>query len=438
MKIAGVISEYNPFHKGHAYHLAQTRAMVGGDTGIVCVMSGNYVQRGEPAVFEKHARALAAVLTGADLVLELPLPFVLSSAEGYADGAVALLDGLKCVDFLSFGSESGDIHELRQAAGLLLDPRLIPIMKNELKSGVSFAAARQKAAETLYNELYLRSGGIDGADYRKLDVLSSPNNILGIEYLKSIIKRNWKIEPVTVKRIGTGHNEMLKTEGPASASMIRQKLRKGLEIWDDLPMSSMIVFREELENGFAPVFYDALENAILSKLRTMPANDFMKLPDSSEGLGLRLMKYARTETGLEGIMEKAKSKRYARSRLRRMLLCAYLGITAGSKPETPPYARVLACSEQGRKIINMIDQEMPVITNPRESGAWAALRKPYLSSKPVRRTCTSLPIRTPKTGREARNGKSGLRSFSPRKNKEDRLGWLISHGQIKASLSMTG
>ncbi|NLO48046.1 MAG: nucleotidyltransferase family protein [Clostridiales bacterium] len=364
MNIAGVISEYNPFHKGHAYHIAQTRAMLGADTGIVCVMSGNYVQRGEPAVFEKHARALAAILTGADLVLELPLPFVLSSAEGFADGAVALLDKLKCVDYLSFGSESGEIHQLKQAAELLLDPRLIPYLKEALKTGVSYAEARQTAAEALFNELYINAAARDSDRYRKLNVMSAPNNILAIEYIKSVLKRKSQITPVTVKRIGAGHDEADHMNGPASASRLRQKLREGLDIWDDLPMSAMIVFREELESGFAPVIIDTLETAVLSKLRTMSADDFMNLPDASEGLGLRLMKYAREGISPEAILDKAKTKRYARSRIRRMLMCAYLGITNDSKPEAPPYARVLACNARGRSIINLIDNNMPVITKP--------------------------------------------------------------------------
>jgi predicted nucleotidyltransferase len=350
LRIAGVVSEYNPFHKGHGYHLGQTRALLGADTGLVCVMSGNFVQRGEPAAFEKHARALAAVLSGADLVLELPVPFVLRSAEGFALGAVSLLHSLGCVDFLSFGSESGDLDELKQAAALLAEPGFSEELKKALKTGMSFAAARQIAAET-------RIG-------RKLHALELPNNNLGIEYIKAIGTLGSGIVPITVKRIGAGHDQTGAGPGPLSASQLRDKLKKGLDILEDLDMAAMIVFREELTNGLAPITIDAMELPILARLRSMSACDYELLPDATEGLGLRLMHYAKTETSIRAILEKSKTKRYAMSRLRRMVLCAYLGITAQSSPKSPLYARVLACNARGREIINRIDQNMPVITKP--------------------------------------------------------------------------
>lgn len=353
MSIAGIVAEYNPFHTGHLIHIERTRQAVGENAGIVCVMSGNFVQRGEPAVYEKHARALVALLSGADLVLELPVPYVLSSAEGFASGAVSLLDSLNCVDLISFGSESGDISELRETAELLLDPALDELVKSELSQGVSYARARHSAAEKLSS--------------RKLEILKTPNNILAIEYIKALIRLGSKMEPWTFRRIGAGHDKKEAVSGTASASFLRERLRGGLDINGYIPEAAAIVFHEETVNGYAPVFIDALEAAMLSRLRSMSAEEYEKLPDASEGLGLRLMKHARKEAGLTAVLDKAKTKRYAYSRVRRMVMCAFLGISAEDRPARPPYARVLACNAKGREILKRADKSIPVITKPAEA-----------------------------------------------------------------------
>lgn len=350
MKIAGIVAEYNPFHTGHLIHIERTRQAVGEEAGIVCVMSGNFVQRGEPAVFEKHARALAAVLSGADLVLELPVPYVLSSAEGFAFGAVSLLDSLKCVDYISFGSEAGSVSELRKTAELLLEPALDAVLKEELGRGVSYAAARHSAAERL-SEL-------------KLDILKTPNNILGIEYIKAIIRLKSTLEPITFKRAGAGHDEKSASNGIASASMLRERLRDGLDINGYVPETAALVFHEETACGRAPVFMDSLETAILYRLRSMSKEEYEALPDASEGLGFRLMKHARKEASLTAVIDRVKTKRYAYSRIRRMVMCAFLGIQSNTRPKKPPYARVLACNIKGRDILRQIQKSIPVITKP--------------------------------------------------------------------------
>ena len=263
MRIAGIICEYNPFHNGHAHQLAVLR-----EAGYapVCVMSGDYVQRGEPAVIPAAARAEAAVRCGAALVLELPPSYALRSAEGFADGGVELLDRLGCAEALCFGSESGDAEALLATARTLLSPELVPLLKQELAGGASFPAARQRALERL---------GAPGAA-----LLERPNSILAVEY-----------------RLAAG------------------------------------------------------ERAMLARLRAMGEEAFAALPFGSEGLWQKVMHACRTEASLEGILAAAKSKRYPRTRLMRMLLCGFLGLTEQQLTEPAPYVRVLALDADGRAIL---------------------------------------------------------------------------------------
>lgn len=347
MKILGIVSEYNPFHNGHKLHIDESKKVISRDTATVCVMSGDFVQRGEAAIFSKHARAEAAVRGGADLVLELPLPWALSSAEGFARGSVGLLGALNCVDFLSFGSECGDMSVLNSLATALLDPNLDAEIREELKSGISYAAARQNALSKSIGSL---------ADY-----LEKPNNILAVEYLKAIYNQRLRIEPITIKRIGAGHDE----EG-GSASDIRNMLEGGKPIKKFVPKEAYEIFHREIEQGRGPVTMEALECAILSRFRMMSEKDFSDIPDDSEGLGNRLFAAAREETSLDGVLSAAKSKRYALSRLRRMCMCAALGIKKEDSEGLPPYARVLAANEAGKSVLKTMSDKasIPVITKP--------------------------------------------------------------------------
>ena len=347
MKLIGIATEYNPFHNGHLQHISESKNLVSQDSAVVCVMSGDFVQRGEAAVFSKFARAEAAVKGGADLVLELPLPWALSSAEGFARGAVGLLGALNCIDYLSFGSECGDISILSSLATAVMDPALDLEIREELKSGISYAAARQLALSKSIGSL--------------ADHLETPNNILAIEYLKAIYNQRLRLEPITIKRIGAGHDE----EG-GSASDIRKMLSNGKPIKHYVPKDSGLVFHRESEQGRGPVFMEHLETAVLSRFRMMSDEDFMNIPDDSEGLGNRLYDAAHEETTLDGILAAAKSKRYALARLRRMSLCAALGIKRGQADGIPPYARVLAANDKGRSALKLISEKslIPVITKP--------------------------------------------------------------------------
>ncbi|NLH00380.1 MAG: nucleotidyltransferase family protein [Clostridiales bacterium] len=347
MKIIGIIAEYNPFHNGHMYHIEESRKSVSEDTAVVCVMSGDFVQRGEAAIFSKYARAEAAVMCGADLVLELPLPWAISSAEKFSEGAVGLLDALGCIDYISFGSECGDLEILSKISSSLLNPSVHASIADELKTGISYASARQNAAAKQIGEL---------AKY-----LSTPNNILAVEYLKALQNLASGIKPITVRRFGAGHDE----EG-GSASSIRGMIAAGKSISAYVPHRAMEVYARETEQGRGPVTMSSLECAILSRLRMLKESDFASLPDYAEGLSNRIYSAARTETSLESIYSSVKTKRYALSRIRRMCISAALGIKAGDTDGIPPFARILALNEKGRNVAKIISEKssIPVIAKP--------------------------------------------------------------------------
>ena len=348
MKAAGIICEYNPIHSGHTRHIEETRrALGGGPSAIVCVMSGNFVQRGDFAVFSKHARALAAVRSGADLVVELPSPYALSSAEGFARAGVYILDGL--CDYISFGSESGDIGALTKAAEGIVKPEADIIIKEWLNRGLPYAAALQKAADAILPDA-------------RAELFKTPNNLLGIEYLKAIAATGSSLKPITVKRTGGAHDG---AEG-RSSSALRKALYSGGEPWRHMPAVAAGVYREEIAAGRGPVTMKSCELAMLSRLRVMRIEEFADLPGVSEGLDRRFARYAATEPTLAAILEKVKTKRYAMSRIRRMLVCACLGITAADTREPPPYIRVLALNAVGAKLIKeaRTGAGLPIVTKP--------------------------------------------------------------------------
>lgn len=353
MNISGIISEYNPFHMGHKHHIDQTRAELGADTGIICVMSGNFVQRGEPAAFTKNARAECAVHGGADLVLELPLPWALSSAEGFARGAVGVLGATGVVSHLSFGSECGNVAPLDEAARVLLRPEMDAIIKNKLTEGISYAEARQAAAEALAG--------------KPIPELRSPNNILGIEYIKAIYEQRLGIEPITVRRIGAGHDRRGGGELP-SASELRSRLGRGESIIANMPEKCAEVLEREMRCGRGPVMGAALDTAVISRLRMLPQSAYEELPDSAEGLGLRLCRAAKSEVCVDAVIAAAATKRYAVSRIRRMIMCAALGLKAGDADGRPPYIRVLAANAKGCAILKKMRERatLPIITKPAE------------------------------------------------------------------------
>lgn len=329
MKITGIICEYNPLHLGHKKQLDAVRTAVP-DGGIVCLMSGNFTQRGQPAVFHKALRAEAAVRCGADLVLELPVTAALSSAEGFAAGGVSILSGF--CDSLCFGGEAADPALFLKTAEILLSDAFPPVLRSELDKGLSFPAAREKALLAL------------GGD---TSLVATPNNILGVEYCKAILQQGSDLRPMPVLRGGSYHDTHADSENP-SATAVRQLMEDGQSWQAFVPREAAAVF----ENGAIHTIA-AGERAILARLRCLTDDEFEALPFGSEGLWRKLMRAARKEGTLEGIINAVKSKRYTRTRLDRMVMCAFLGITQTMLDTPAPYARVLALNDRGREILKL-------------------------------------------------------------------------------------
>ena len=349
MTIVGIICEYNPFHRGHRKQFSEIRERFGTDAAIVCLMSGNYVQRGAPAVFDREVRARAAMFCGADLVLELPLPWALSSAEGFARGGVSILAATGVVDTLAFGSECGNAAKLQRAAKALLRADFPDALREELAKGLSFAAARESAARALIGE--------DAA------VLREPNDILGVEYCKALLQSGSTIAPLAILRKVVGHNGGA-AKGFASASHIRELLTNGEDASAYLTAESAAIYARECAAGRAPVTMQNAERAVLSRLRAMCEEDFARYDSGNEGLYRRFYDAARTAASVDELLSAVKTKRYAYARLRRMLLAAYLDVTAADVPPEVPYLRVLACNERGRKLLKTIKKpgSAPVLT----------------------------------------------------------------------------
>lgn len=326
MHISGIICEYNPLHLGHQKQLNHLKAQ---GHAVVCLMSGNFVQRGQPAILNKTVRARAAIECGADLVLELPVTAALSSAEGFAAGGVAILARL--CDGLCFGAENAGCSSLMDTAQALLSPDFSPLLRKKLEKGLSFPAARQAA---------LAEMGLDTA------LLEKPNNILAVEYCKAILAQNADLIPLPIVRGGDYHDTQAHPEDP-SATAVRQLMVAGQDYLAFLPGKAQPVVAKAaihtLQQG---------EKAMLAHLRTMTDAEFKALPYGSEGLWRKFMHACRAENSLEEIIAVTKSKRYTRTRIDRMAMCAFLGLTAADMAAPVPYCRVLAFNDRGRAILN--------------------------------------------------------------------------------------
>ena len=330
MGITGIICEYNPFHLGHRKQFDIIRQRKGESEAIVCLMSGDFVQRGHPAIIDKTLRAKAAVSCGADLVLELPVTAALSSAEGFASRGVEILSSF--CHSLCFGAESDDSAALLATAGALLSDEFPPLLRAQLDKGLSFPSARQAALEEM---------GLDGA------LVTQPNNILAIEYCKAILSQHSPMAPFPILRQGSYHDAAPDRENP-SATAVRA-LMTGSHDWKScVPTPAQAIFESATLHTLS-----AGERAILARLRTMDDAEFEALPYGSEGLWRKLMHAARRESTLEDILTAVKSKRYTRSRLDRMVMCAFLGLTAADLDQPAPYTRVLALNDRGREVLKV-------------------------------------------------------------------------------------
>ena len=326
MKIVGILCEYNPLHLGHAKQIRKIRESAGEECAVVCLMSGNFVQRGYPAIFDKGLRARAALEAGADLVLELPVQYCLSSAEGFAAGAVSIL-GSFC-DEMSFGAEHPDGDALIATARALLSPEFPAHLRRHLDAGLSFPAARAKALADM------------GADN---SLLMSPNDILAVEYCKAILAQNSPMAPAPIRREGSYHDLEADPENP-SATALRALIENSRDFRPFVPT--------DLFAGATVHTLAQGEKAVLARLRTMTDGEFEALPYGSEGLWRKFMRECRQKNTLEEILTAVKSKRYTRTRLDRMMMCAFLGLTKDDLDSPAPYARILGFNARGRQVLH--------------------------------------------------------------------------------------
>ena len=353
-KVVGIIAEYNPFHNGHLYHLQKSLQNTGSSYSVA-IVSGNFTQRGSTSLVDKWAKTEMAIKNGIDLVIELPLLYSISSAENFAEGAIKLLNSLKVIDYLSFGSESGDISTLNMIADVLMkEPKAYKnILSHELSKGLSFPKARENALLMYLNDIR-----------RFSNVLSSPNNILGIEYLKALKKLKSPITPVTVERYNTGYHDTSYNGNVASATAIRNIVKNNG--WDILrkvvPENTFSTLLENIKVGHVVPDLSVFERQIIYNLRKMSIQEIAELPDVSEGLENAIKNTANSCNSVVEFLNIIKSKRYTNTRIQRILLYALLGITkkdmALSK-KAIPYIRVLGFNQKGKHLISEIAKANP-------------------------------------------------------------------------------
>lgn len=364
MKTVGIISEYNPFHNGHKYHIEAAKEACSADH-CVCIMSGSFVQRGEPSIFDKWTRAEMAVLNGADLVIELPVIYACQPAEIFALGAIKILNALGIIDFICFGSELGDTDALHTLARLLHNEPVAfrLLLKKQLELGVSYPRAVSTA---LSSYLGSESEAVTG------DILGNPNNVLGIEYIKALMALHSNIEPVAVKRMSSDHNDTGIAGSIASATAIRHEIKKnGItgKVRQAMPDNCITLIEASMRNGRHPLFLDSFSDLLLYKLRTLGEAELGNFLNAREGIENRLKKFSLSCTGSEELLERVKTKRYTRTYLQR-LLCHILldmnkqDVSIFKAHDCPAYIRVLAFNQKGTGLLKKINSHSvyPVIS----------------------------------------------------------------------------
>ena len=353
-KVLGIVGEYNPFHNGHLYHLTESKKMTSSNY-TVAVISGNFTQRGSTAIIDKWSRAEMAIKNGIDLVVELPVLYATSSAENFADGAIKILDSLKVVDYISFGAETSDIDILNNFADILYKEPLKyrSFLTHELKKGLSFPKARENALLMYLN-----------GNRKYINVLSSPNNVLGIEYIKALKKHKSNIKPVSIARFETGYNDVTYSSNIASATAIRNIVKNGGfdALRKLLPNSSYSILIDNIKQGHIVPDLSVFEKQIIYNLRSMYPEEIAELAEVSEGLEHSLINAADSCNTLADLLSKIKSKRYTSTRLQRILLYSLLNITTKDielSKKAMPYIRVLGLNNRGKFLISEIAKANP-------------------------------------------------------------------------------
>ncbi len=349
----GVVAEFDPFHRGHAHLLARVRALCP-EHGVICVMSGHFTQRGSAAAVDKWARAEMALRGGADLVLELPVLWAAAPAETFARGAVGLLLDTGLVDTLAFGSECGETAPLARLAAALDGEEAQAALRAHLARGLSFAAARQAAMREVL-----------GAE---AELLSGPNNNLGVEYLRAARRRGSAVRALTVPRQGAAHDGARAEGGYASASLLRRLLAAGA--WEEmapyLPPESLAILRRRHGEGLCPADLSRCELGVLARLRAMGEGELKRLPGWEPGLERRLARAARESVTLAELYDRAKTRRCPEARVRRMVLWAFLGLTEEDRRAQAPYLRPLGCNRRGRALLRAMEEtaRLPRLIRP--------------------------------------------------------------------------
>lgn len=352
--VLGIVSEYNPFHNGHLLHLQDSKKLTHTDFTIA-VMSGNFVQRGDTSIVDKWTKAEMALKAGIDLVVELPTLYAISSAENFAEGAIKILNSLGIVDYVSFGSEIGEISPLNDVAQVLYkEPKeFSTLIARQLRSGLSYPKARELAIQMYF-----------GSSQKYTEILENPNNILGIEYLKALKKYKSPIRPITLKRKYSDYNSADVKSGIASATAIRTMIQKNKNIHYVVPFETYELLEEKKECGQIIPSLSVFSKEIIYTLRKMTLSEIASLPDVSEGLENKIKAAANTSNTLEDLISKIKSKRYTQSRIQRILLYALLNISEkdiNMSRRQVPYIRVLGFNKHGKKIISAIANQNPKI-----------------------------------------------------------------------------
>ena len=353
--VLGIVSEYNPFHNGHLHHLNQSKKITNSDY-CIAIMSGNFTQRGEVSIVDKWTKAQMAINNGVDLVIELPTIYAISSAENFASGAIKILNSLGIVNFISFGSECKDLTILDDIANVLaFEPaQYKTLLSHELARGESFPKARENAVMMYLNNVR-----------RFANVLSSPNNILGIEYLKSLKRLKSNIEPITIKREGSKYNDtnIPSNSRLASATAIRnlcQTIDDITPLQRFVPESTFDILEENIKKGTFVKSISAFDKEILYTLRKMSTDDIANLPDVSEGLEFSLKNAANQCNSVIELLSIINTKRYTKTRLQRILLYAILGITKKDmeiSKNVMPYVRVLGFNNKGQELLSQISKK---------------------------------------------------------------------------------
>ena len=359
MKVAAIISEYNPFHLGHKYQIDKLREILGDDTAVIAIMSGNFTQRGDIAVCDKTIRAMSAVNCGVNLVLELPFPFSMSSAEFFAKSGVKIANEIGIVDYLVFGSESGDIRELSDIASIM--------SSNEYNMTLDDMIASPEYKEYGYPELCeIALSRLYGKKLSKN--LLSPNNILSIEYIKALYAMGSSIKPLTIKRVGAGYNDLINPMAEyQSASAIREELSdNNLSALDYVPEEARKVYVNAITEGKMPSDVTRLDTAVISSFRLNSRMTDVDYHDAAGGLYNRLCDISAEATSISMLTAEAETKKYTKARIRRAIWNSYFGVTSSDVRPLPAFTQVLAIDEVGKTLLKAIKKisDFPVITKP--------------------------------------------------------------------------